>query len=80
MLRGSADVGIAIHAAAKLLGLDFIPLAMERFDLIIPNQYWSTGAVRALCAVLNSDEFKIKVFQMGGYQIHDTGRIVYERK
>ena len=78
VLRGSADVGIAIRAAANLLGLDFIPLATERFDLIIPNEYCSTEAVRALCGVLSSDEFKIRAFQMGGYQTQDTGKIVYE--
>ena len=78
VLRGSADVGIAIRAAANLLGLDFIPLATEKFDLIIPNEYCSTEAVRALCGVLSSDEFKIRAFQMGGYQTQDTGKIVYE--
>ncbi len=79
VLKGTADAGIAIRAAAKLLGLDFIPLATERFDLVIPNEHYSTGAIRALRDVLNSDEFKSNVIRMGGYELCDTGRIVYER-
>ncbi len=79
VFRGTADTGIAIRAAAKLLGLDFIPLATERFDLVIPNEYYSTEAIKILRNVLNSDEFKLNVTRMGGYDIHDTGRIVYER-
>jgi putative molybdopterin biosynthesis protein len=79
VLNGTADVGIAIRATAKLLGLDFIPLTTERFDLVIPNEIYSTRAVRSLCKVLNSDEFKSNVLHMGGYETYDTGRIMYEQ-
>jgi putative molybdopterin biosynthesis protein len=79
IFRGSADVGMGIRAAAKVLDLDFIPVANERFDLIIPNEYYSTEAVSALCQTLGSDEFKSTITQMGGYETYDTGKIVYER-
>jgi putative molybdopterin biosynthesis protein len=76
---GSADVGIGILAAARMLGLDFIPLAKERFDLTIPVEYYATGGVKALLEVLRSDEFKSNIVQMGGYDTRDTGKVVYER-
>jgi putative molybdopterin biosynthesis protein len=76
---GSADVGIGILAAARMLGLDFIPLARERFDLTIPTENYATGAVKALRDVLKSEEFKSNIIQMGGYETRDTGKIVYER-
>jgi putative molybdopterin biosynthesis protein len=76
---GSADVGVGIMAAARMLGLDFIPLAKERFDLAIPSETIKTGAVKALRDVLNSDDFKSNIIQMGGYETRDTGRIIYER-
>jgi putative molybdopterin biosynthesis protein len=79
VLHGTADAGIAIRAVAQLLGLDFIPLATERFDLVIPNEHYSRDAVKALCEVLRSDEFKISILRMGGYELYDTGRIMYER-
>ena len=79
VFSGSADVGVGIMAAARMLDLDFIPLAKERFDLAIPTENYSTGAVKALREVLNSDDFKSNIVKMGGYEIRDTGKVVYER-
>jgi len=79
VFSGSADVGVAILAAAKLLGLDFIPLATERFDLVIPTENYSSDAVKSLRKVLCSEEFKSNVNEMGGYSTGDTGKIMYER-
>jgi putative molybdopterin biosynthesis protein len=78
VFKGSADAGIAIRAAAELLGLSFIPLATERFDLIIPTEYYPTEAVRNFCSVLGSDEFKSQIGRMGGYEISDTGKVILE--
>jgi putative molybdopterin biosynthesis protein len=80
VFSGSADAGVGILAASKLLGLDFIPLATERFDLVIPSNIFTSGAIKALREVLNSDEFKSNMARMGGYEIHDTGKIMYERR
>ncbi len=79
VFSGSADAGLGILAAARMLDLDFIPLATERFDLIIPTDNYATGAVKALREVLGSKEFKSRIGQMGGYETQDTGKIVYER-
>jgi putative molybdopterin biosynthesis protein len=76
---GSADVGIGIFAAAKLLGLDFISLATERFDLIVGKESYSTDPVRALREVLRSEKFMFNVARLGGYETRDTGTIMYER-
>ena len=79
IFSGHADAGVGILAAARMLGLDFIPLAKERFDLTIPTENYATGAVKALRQVLSSEEFKSNITQMGGYETQDTGKIVYER-
>lgn len=79
VFSGSADAGLGILAAARMLGLDFIPLAKERFDLAIPSANYTTGAVKALREVLNSQDFKSNIVEMGGYEIRDTGKVVYER-
>ncbi len=79
VFSGAADVGIGIYAVAKMLELDFIPLAKERFDLVIPRENYSTGPVKALCEVVKSEEFKARMIQMGGYETRDTGKIVFER-
>jgi excisionase family DNA binding protein len=79
VLKGSADAGIAIQAVAKILGLDFVPLATERFDLVIPTEFYSAKAVRAFCEVLSSDELKSSITRMSGYDIYETGKVVYEK-
>jgi putative molybdopterin biosynthesis protein len=80
VFSGSANVGIGIFAAARMLDLDFIPLAKERFDLIIPADNYETQTVKTLREVLNSEEFKSDVIKMGGYDIQDTGKIVYDSR
>jgi putative molybdopterin biosynthesis protein len=80
VFSGSADAGIGILAVAKLLGLGFIPLATERFDLIFSKESNASEAGRALHKVLCSDEFKSSVTRMGGYNTRDTGRTLYERE
>lgn len=76
VFSGSADAGVGIFAAARMLDLDFVPLATERFDLVIPVENYETASVRALRRVLCSEEFKAGVAQMGGYDIRDTGKVV----
>ena len=79
VFSGSADVGVGIMAAARMLGLDFIPLAKERFDLAILTANYDTEPVKALRLALRSDDFKASVAAMGGYEVRDTGKVVYER-
>ena len=79
VFSGSADVGVGIMAAARMLGLDFVPLAKERFDLAVPSEYFSAEPVKALRKTLTSEDFKARIAEMGGYEIRDTGRVVYER-
>lgn len=79
VFSGAADAAVGIYATAKLLDLDFIPLATERFDLIIPSDIFAGATVKALREVLNSAEFKSNIARMGGYETHETGKIMYER-
>ena len=58
VLSGRADAGMAIYASAKALGLDFIPVASERYDLVIPESAWNDSKVRLLLDVVVSDSFR----------------------
>ena len=73
---GSADTGLGIHAAAKALALDFIPVAKERYDLVIPLTYLADEKIRILLEIIRSDEFKRKAQAMGGYEVDETGNLV----
>ncbi len=76
VLEGTADAGMGILAAAAALGLDFIPVATERFDLAIPGRFMDTVRIVSLLEVIRSPEFKDRVLALGGYDISMTGEIV----
>ena len=73
---GAADAGLGIYAAAKSLGLDFIPVAKERYDLVIPKEHLETPLVQAALEILSSPEFRAEVMKLGGYDTTETGRVV----
>jgi putative molybdopterin biosynthesis protein len=79
VLTGVADTGLGILAAARALELDFIPVAKERYDLAVPAEYTTLGPVSALLEIIKSDrEFRNEVEALGGYDISDMGKILYE--
>lgn len=73
---GSADAGMGIYATAKLYDLDFIPICVEEYDLLIPENAWSTPMVRQLIATLKSDAFRARIKAMGGYTLDRPGEII----
>ena len=75
---GMADVGLGIRAAARALGTDFIPVGMERYDLVIPNEHLSHPPVAALLAILRDPTFTDAVHAMGGYDTARMGEVMAE--
>ncbi|MBW1954663.1 MAG: molybdopterin biosynthesis protein [Deltaproteobacteria bacterium] len=73
---GAADAGLGIFSAAKALGLDFIPVVTEQYDLIIPETDFESDRIQALLAVIRSTEFKARVEGLGGYSTKQTGEII----
>ena len=72
----SADAGMGIYATAKLYDLDFLPICVEEYDLLIPESVWNTGMVRQLVKTLKSREFKDRLEAMGGYTLDNPGEII----
>ena len=68
---GLADATLGIKSAADALGLDFIPLAEEPYELVIPSEYMEHPAVTALLDSLKDEEWRKKVEGMGGYRWTD---------
>jgi len=64
---GSADAGLGIYAAAKMYGLAFIPICEEHYDLLIDGKALGTEQVKRFLLILESEEFRRKLSQMGGY-------------
>lgn len=78
VLSGRVDAGLAVRAAANALGLPFIPVGVEEYDLVIPRRFFDTDAVQALLDVIRSETFRQAVEGMGGYGTEKTGQIIWE--
>lgn len=75
---GSADAGMGIRAAASALGLDFVSVAEERYDLCIPAEFINTPYIKRLFEVMEMEEFRSAVRQLGGYDLRDCGKVMWE--
>jgi putative molybdopterin biosynthesis protein len=75
---GIADAGLGILSAARAMGLDFIPIAKERYDVIIPSIYFEDEKVQKVIETIRSDDFKRTALQMGGYDVSRTGEELTE--
>jgi putative molybdopterin biosynthesis protein len=73
---GVADVGMGVLAAARALDLDFVPVATEQYDLVIPVEFLEEERVSTMLEVMRGSEFKKLVLAMGGYGVERTGEEV----
>lgn len=75
---GAADVGVGIEKAAILVGVDFIPLIQERYDLVMFKTDENLHLRESIFSILRSKEFQNEINAMGGYDLSLTGTVVYE--
>ncbi len=78
ILSGTADCGVGIYAAAKALDLDFIPMAREQYDLIIPSTSMEQPGIQVLMKTIGSQNFRDRVLALGGYDPGKSGQIWQE--
>jgi putative molybdopterin biosynthesis protein len=72
----TADCCIAPRSAARCFGLDFIPLAVERFDLAFTRKSLESPGVNALLDLLNGPKLRSKLQLIAGYDTSQTGRVL----
>ena len=72
---GSADAGLGIYSAARMYDLDFIPVCVEQYDLLIPDHAWDTPMVQKLIGIMKSDGFRQRLTDMGGYTVDRPGEV-----
>jgi putative molybdopterin biosynthesis protein len=70
---GRADCGLGILAAARAFGLDFVPVAWEPYDLVIPAR---APVLDPLFELLSDDRFREAVEQLGGYDAGQMGSAI----
>ena len=73
---GRAECGLGIRAAAEALGLGFVPLFQERYDLVIPRQHYEDPFLRPLLDLFEDPSFREAVAALPGYSLEPMGRII----
>jgi excisionase family DNA binding protein len=79
ILSKEADVGIATIAASKLLGLPFISITQESFDMILDQSTFFQKGIQAFIEVLNSQGFRNRIEKLGSYDFKNSGKILYSK-
>jgi putative molybdopterin biosynthesis protein len=70
--QGQADTGLGIAAAVRTLGLDFVPLFDEPYELVVPSELINDPRYTSFFDHIHSGEFRAAVQSLDGYLIPPT--------
>jgi putative molybdopterin biosynthesis protein len=76
--NGDADVGVGIEKAASLVGVEFIPLIEERYDLVMLKTGPNFDLIEQVTTILRSDAFRNELRSIQGYNLTKTGEVLLE--
>lgn len=74
--NGDAHCGLGVYSAASMMGLDFIPVCNEEYDIAIPTEFLDMPTIKEFINIIKSQEFKEKLDELGGYDYSEAGNIV----
>ena len=77
VLAGKADAGLAIEASARQHRLDFVPLARERYDLVLLRRAYFEPPIQALLGFARTRRFAERAGEFGGYEVGGLGSVVF---
>jgi excisionase family DNA binding protein len=80
ILSGRADAGPGIRPVAFLLGLDFIPLRWERYDLLIKKERFFDKGVQLFLGLLHEKAFFELAQSFEGYDVRLSGKMVFPQE
>jgi putative molybdopterin biosynthesis protein len=63
---------------SRPLDLDFVPLDLERYDLVIPAAFYESAVLAPLLAIVRDPAFAARVDALGGYTTPQMGQILAE--
>ncbi|MBB4908650.1 substrate-binding domain-containing protein [Actinophytocola algeriensis] len=70
---GIADAALGLRATATDLGLDFVPLTWESYDIVLAGT--ALGAVRSLMTAMRDPATRAAVADMDGYDLTEVGTL-----
>ena len=60
---------------ARSAGLDFVPQAWERFDLVLRQRDYFMPSAQALFSFMRQRAFAERAGELGGYDVAATGEV-----
>lgn len=72
---GRADIGLGIEAAARQLQLEFTPMVVERFDLLVWRKTYFDPPFQKLVHFCRSEAFRKRAEAFGGYDCSQFGAV-----
>ncbi len=78
IIRGKADCGLGVEAVARSLGLGFVPVREESYDLVVLKESMNLLQVKSLLKIICSGEFREVLSGMGGYDLEHMGERIWE--
>jgi putative molybdopterin biosynthesis protein len=70
---GHADFGVATRGVADAAGLDFVPLCVERFDLLMRQRDYFRPSLQGLLALVRDPRFAVRANEIGGLNVGGAG-------
>ncbi len=77
ILTNKADAGPGIRPVASILGLDFIPVCWEKFDLLITKERFFDQGIQLFLSLLKGKVIHAAAEELGGYDLSMTGKMIY---
>jgi excisionase family DNA binding protein len=75
--EGKADAGLAIETVAHQLGLDFVPLRDERYDLVMARRDYFEPSIQRLLTFTRTAAFQTRAAELAGYDVSALGEVAY---
>ncbi len=75
LASGTADVGFGLEALARPFGLAYVPLVVERFDLLVDRRAWFEPPLQRLWRFTRTAAFRTRAEELGGYDIDELGTV-----
>lgn len=73
-----ADIGIGIEHAGKMVGVDFIPLIKERYDIVLLKNEENVLVIQKIKEILSTKGLQQELEMMGDYDLSETGKVLFE--
>ena len=75
---GRADVGVGVLSAARAMGMDFVELGTEQYDLVIPTEFYGSDLLAPMLDLIRTKDFRRQMDDLGGYDTTHTGELQVE--